>query len=166
MSFKGKFELVSSKRAAGVKLQSFVLTCTNWFSSETVDCMLSDEAGLTPYFFRNQVFKAGRSYRFDYDTVNWTWYQHDYFAILNKNGRIVQKWQLNLTEYGPGECPECHGTEKCKHCNGEGYIYPKGRVELFKKCEACGGTGMCQKCYVPRRKGGFSAPTGIGNGFK
>ena len=167
MSFSGKFELTPQKRLAGTIMYSFVLKNTSWFGSDTVDCMISDEFGRQPFYFRGVKFKAGRSYRFDFDTENWTWCQHDFFAILGKNDKIVKKWQLNLKEYGPGECPECHGTKQCKKCHGQGFIYPLGHPELFKTCQACGGTGTCQRCEIPYRQypsGG--GPTGIGNGFK
>ena len=167
MSFKGKFELTTSKRLSGFRLYSFVLKCTNLFQSETLDCMISDEEHRQPFYFRNQTFKAGRSYRFDFDTVDWQWYQHDYFAILGKGDKILQKWQLNLKEYAPGECPECHGTLKCKKCKGEGFVYPADRIWEFKTCPACGGTGVCQTCEIPKRPGRFGGgATGIGDGFK
>lgn len=167
MGLKGKFELTTSNRLSGFRFYSFVLKCTNLFQSETVDCMISYDGCLQPFIFRNQTFKAGRSYRFDFDTVDWQWYQHDFFAILDKNDIIVEKWQLNLKEYGPGECPECHGTLKCRKCNGQGFIYPPGRVWEYKMCDACGGTGTCHRCDVPKRPGRFGGPpTGIGNGFK
>ena len=167
MSFKGSFELTTSNRMHGFRLWSFVLKCTNLFQSETVDCMISDEFGRQPFFFRQQTFKAGRSYRFDYDTVDWTWHQHDFFAILGNGDKIVQKWQLNLKEYAQGECPDCHGTHKCRKCNGEGFVYPHGHVWEFQTCDACGGTGTCQRCDIPYRPGRFGGPpTGIGNGFR
>ena len=167
MSFRGKFELYPQKRILGTHLYSFVLKCTKFFGSETVDCMISYEGCPMPFFFRDQTFKAGRSYRFDFDTVNWTWYNHDFFAIIDKKGRILKKWELNLKEYAPGECPECHGTKQCKKCHGQGFIYPPGHPEQFKQCNSCGGTGTCHTCDVPVRpysSGG--GPTGIGNGFK
>ncbi len=167
MGFKGKFELVTSNRLNGFRLYSFVLKCTNLFQSETVDCMISDENGQQPFFFREQKFEAGRSYRFDYDTVDWSWYQHDFFAILDKNDRIVQKWQLNLKEYKPGECPECHGTKKCRACNGQAILLSLDSILNMKNCEYCGGTGTCQTCDIPRRPNRFGGPpTGIGNGFR
>ena len=132
-----------------------------------MDCIISDEFNQQPWFFRGQQFKAGRSYRFDFDTVNWQWYQHDYFAILGKNDKIVQRWQLNLKEYGPGECPDCHGTHRCKHCNGQGFTFPPGHLSVYQMCTACGGTGVCQRCDIPLRPGRFGGPpTGIGNGFR
>jgi|GEM_PF-6166132 hypothetical protein len=124
MSFNGKFELAPQKRLAGTVMYSFVLKNTSWFGSETIDCMISDEFGRQPFYFRGVKLKAGRSYRFDFDTENWTWCQHDFFAILGKNDKIVKKWQLNLKEYGPGECPDCHGTKQCRKCHGQGFIYP------------------------------------------
>lgn len=166
MSFKGTFELTTSHRLDGFRFYSFVLKNTDWFGSKTIDCMISDEYGQQPWYFREQTLKAGRSYRFDFDTVNWTWCQHDFFAILGKNDKILQKWQLNLKEYRMGECPDCHGTHKCKYCNGQGYLFNNHTIEI-KRCAACGGTGVCQRCDIPyreRRMGG--QPTGIGNGFK
>lgn len=167
MGFKGKFELTTSTRLPEVRFHSFILKCTNLLLSETVDCMISDEHNQQPFYFRGQTFKAGRSYRFDFDTVDWQWCQHDFFAILGKNDKVVKKWQLNLKEYKPGECPECHGTLKCKKCNGQGFIYPRGRMWEYKTCDACGGAGTCHTCDIPRRAGRFGgSPTGIGNGFK
>lgn len=167
MGFTGKFELITSTRVPGVRLYSFVIRCTNWIQSEKVDCMISDENNRQPFYFRDQTFKAGQSYRFDFDTVDWYWYQHDYFAILGKNDSIVEKWQLNLKEYKQGECPECHGTLKCKNCRGGGYITHPKRTWEFKMCDCCGGTGVCQTCNIPIRPGRFGGPPfGIGNGYK
>ena len=87
--------------------------------------------------------------------------------FVRVNDKIVKKWQLNLKEYGPGECPDCHGTKQCRKCHGQGFLFPLGHPELFKTCQACGGTGTCQRCDIPVRQlpsGG--GPTGIGNGFK
>lgn len=167
MGFSGHFEKVASTRGYGTRMWSFVLKCNSLLFDETVDCMISDANEQQPFFFRAQTFKAGRKYRFDYDTVDWFWYKDDYFAILGKNDRIVKKWTLDLKEYRPGECPTCHGTKKCRRCNGQGYIYPKGKPWEFSECPECGGTAECQTCNVPIRRirpGG--PPTGIGNGFK
>lgn len=167
MSLSGKFELVPQKRLAGTVLYSFVLKNTSWFGSDTVDCMISYEGCPQPFMFRNQTFKAGRSYRFDFDTVDWAWHNHDFFAILDKKGNVLKKWELNLKEYGPGECPECHGTKRCRKCNGQGLVYPPGKTWEYKDCDACGGTGVCQRCDIPvRPHRGGGGPTGIGNGFK
>ena len=151
MSFKGAFELYPQKCLSGTLLYSFVLKNTSWFGSDTFDCMISDEFVRQPFYFRGFKLKAGESHRFDPDTENWIWHQHDFFAILGKNDKIVEKWQLNLKEYAPGECPECHGTKKCRTCHGEGFIYPNGHLWDFKKCPACGGTGICQTCDIPYR---------------
>lgn len=167
MGFSGRFELAPQRRLANTLMYSFVLKNNSWFGSDTIDCVICDEYGRQPWYFRGQVLKAGNSYRFDFDTVNWTWCQHDYFAIIDKNNRIIQKWQLNLREYAPGECPECHGTHKCRKCNGNGFIYPPRHIENLQTCSACGGTGTCRTCYIPvrgYRPGG--TPTGIGHGFR
>ena len=132
--------------------------------------MISDEYGQQPFYFRGITLKAGRSYRFDFDTENWTWYNHDYFAILGKNDKILQKWQLNLKEYGPGECPECHGSgtitseqrtifgsfltkTTCPYCHGSGTTYEK-------TCSECHGKGK----VTNRKTITVKVPAGIDNG--
>ena len=129
---------------------------------DTVDIALCDCYGQNPWYYRDLKFKSGQSYTFDYDTVGWQWCQGDYIAIVDKNNKILQKWHLQIPEYRPGECPECHGTHKCRACNGEGYVYPRGKMWQFKRCERCGGTGICQTCDIPRRKQKFGGgPTGL-----
>lgn len=167
-NFKGKFELYASTRMNGFNFYSFILKCTKWFGSETVDCMISFQNNPTPWYWRSKRFEAGRSYAFNYDTVDWQWYNHDFFAILDKKGNIAQKWELNLKEYGPGECPDCHGTHVCKYCHGQALSFnPSHYMEGIQTCKYCGGTGICQKCNIPIRKSGMGEPpTGIGNGYK
>ena len=166
-NFKGKFETYTSSRMGGFVFHSFVLKCTKWFGSETVDCMISYPNNPNPWYWRNQKFEARHSYQFNFDTVDWQWHNHDFFAILDKKGNIVQKWELNLKEYGPGECPDCHGTHKCKYCNGKGFTFPPSHPEQNQMCKHCGGTGTCQKCNIPTRQGGMGGPpTGIGHGYK
>ena len=129
---------------------------------DTVDIALYDCYGQNPWYYRDLKFKSGQSYTFDYDTVGWEWCQGDFIAIVNKNNKILQKWHLQIPEYRPGECPECHGTHKCRNCNGEGYVYPRGQIWQFKRCEKCGGTGICQTCNIPRRAAKFGGgPTGL-----
>lgn len=166
MSFKGTFKRIPSKRLANVIVLSFELKCTNMIFGETVDVGLFPADGSQPWYYRNLQFKAGQTYVFNFDTVDWEWYQGDYAAILGKNDKIIDKWELRLKEYGPGECPDCHGTLKCKACHGQGFVYPRGRIEEFKTCMACGGTGICKTCHVPRRKPKFGGPpTGFGRSF-
>ena len=166
MGFKGHFEIAPQKRLLNTHLYSFVLKNTDFFGSETIDCMISYEGCPTPFIFRDQTLKAGRSYRFDFDTVNWTWCNHDFFAIIDKNNKILKKWELDIKEYAPGECPECHGTKKCRKCNGTGFVYPQGKMWEYQTCDSCGGTGICHTCDIPvRQHHGGGGPTGIGNGF-
>lgn len=162
-NFKGKFDLYTSTRLRGFRFYKFELKCTKWFGSEMCDCMISFDHNPNPWYFRNQKFKAGHTYVFSFDTVEGLqWYNHDFFALLNKKGEIVQKWELKLKEYGPGECPDCHGTKKCKYCHGKGFVYPPTHPELYKMCEECGGTGTCHTCDIPVRQGVMGgAPTGI-----
>ena len=151
MSLKGTFErrMMIQSRVGGVAIYSFTLSNTDWFGSETFDSMLCDGAGLQPRFYRGLKLKAGESMRFDYETVGWSWCQGDFFAILGRKDKIEKSWPLNLKEYRPGECPECHGTRKCSHCKGQGYsfVFQSG----LSSCPYCGGTGVCQTCNVPRR---------------
>ncbi len=127
MSFKVNFIKKSSNRLAGIITVSCTITCTNWMFGDTVDIALYDCYGQNPWYYRDLKFKSGQSYTFDYDTVGWQWCQGDYIAIVDKNNKILQKWHLQIPEYRPGECPECHGTHKCRACNGEGYVYREVR---------------------------------------
>lgn len=155
MSLKGSFEKRISTRMNGITIYSFVLTNTEWLGSDTFDCMLCDAGGQQPWYYREQRLKAGESMRFDFDTVGWTWCQGDFFAILGRRDKIDKSWKLQLKEYRPGECPECHGTDRCGHCGGQGYSFSiNGGVS---QCPYCGGTGICQTCYIPRRKPVMSA---------
>lgn len=149
MALKGTFEKKLSAKVNGIIIYSFTITNTEWFGNETFDCMLCDAAGQQPWYYRNQKLKSGEAMRFDFDTVGWSWCQGDFFAILGRKDKIEKSWQLRLREYRPGECPECHGTCKCGHCNGQGYSFSfNGGVS---QCPYCGGTGICQTCYIPRR---------------
>jgi len=150
MSFTGKFNRILSKKS-GVMIHSFSLTCSNWLQSETIDFMLSDAQTTQPWYYRQQTIKAGGVLVFNYDNCGWQWCQGDYFAILNPNGSIGQGWQLNLKEYAPGECPECHGTHKCAHCKGQGIWADLRYGTGIQTCQYCGGTGICGTCNIPRR---------------
>lgn len=163
MGFKGTFTKVESKRLAGCIIISFSLKCTNLMFGETIDVAIFPSNGGQPWYFRDLKFRAGETYVFNFDTVDWNWCQGDWAAIVGKHDKIIQRWPLQLREYRPGECPSCHGSHKCKACRGEGYVYPPGRTWEFKRCIQCGGTGICQTCYVPKRGGGtsFGGPTGL-----
>lgn len=152
-SFKGQFNWIQSMRQGGCKAISFTLTCTNIFQSETFDAVIIDGTGqLQPMFFNQLTLSAKKSFHFDMDTVGWDWCQGDTFAILDKNRQIDKhaKWTLNIKVPAPGECRECHGTHKCKQCNGTGIITNNYTHEI-SSCEVCHGTGICQTCYVPFR---------------
>lgn len=170
MSFKGQFYWIQSIRQGGRKAISFTLTCTNIFQSETFDATIVAGTGqVQPMMFRQQTIKAKESFRFDFDTVDWDWCQGDIFAILDKKGQMAQKWVLNLKTYAPGECPECHGTHKCRQCNGTGIITNR-RSHTINSCTVCNGTGICQTCFIPMRNtsiisGGNPIYTPTGNTY-
>ena len=153
MSFKGQFNWIQSMRQGGRKAISFTVTCTNPFKSETFHAAIIDCTGQQqPMLFSQLSLGAKKSFRFDMDTVGWDWCQGDTFAVLDKNGQMGKdnKWTLNIHVPAPGECRDCHGTHKCKLCNGTG-IATNNYTHEISSCEVCHGTGICQTCYVPFR---------------
>ena len=165
----GTFSKIASQKVEGMRIISFSLKCTNWLQSETIDFMLSDAQNNQPWYYRQQTIKAGGVFTFNFDTCGWQWYQGDFFAILDKKGKIEQSWQLRLKEYAPGECPECHGTHKCGHCRGQGVWADLKYGTGIQTCPYCGGTGVCDTCNIPRRSfqaapQNFSFDTGSSRG--
>jgi DnaJ-class molecular chaperone len=52
-----------------------------------------------------------------------------------------------------GSCEQCHGTGKCRACNGRGSLIVssvKKDLTIFKRttCEFCFGTGKCLACQA------------------
>lgn len=167
MSFRGEFNWIQCLHQGGRKAISFTLKCTNMFQTETFDAAIIDGNGqLQPMMFRQQRLAANKSLRFDFDTVGWDWCQGDTFAIIDKKGQMDKKnkWTLNLRVPAPGECRECHGTHKCKYCNGTGMITNHRQHEI-ESCTACHGTGVCQNCYVPFRNGAAGGTVGMGSTY-
>lgn len=153
MALKGEFGMFFPNRFLGhIKVWQFVLKNTNMVFSETFDFMLCDCYGQQPFFFRGVKLKPGQSLAFNYDTVDWAWCQDDYAAIIDANNRVLKKWIFHIREYAPGECPECHGTKKCKSCRGQGWVYPPGHIERGERCQRCGGGGKCITCDITYRK--------------
>lgn len=152
MSLKGSYSIYAPNRLSGmIRLWQFVLKNTNLMFSEKFDIVISDCYGQRPFYFRKLQLKAGQSFAFNVDTVDWQWCQDDFAAIIDSNNRIIKKWPFHLKEYGPGECPECHGMHKCKSCHGQGFVYPRNKIWEYRSCERCGGTGVCMTCNIPRR---------------
>lgn len=163
MALKGTFSWFNSLHQGGRKAISFTLTCDNMFQTESFDCAIVDGTGQLPPQIRRQLkLRPKESFRFDYDTCQWDWCQGDFFAILGKNDKVEKRWDLNLKMYGPGECPECHGTHKCIQCNGSGTIHNR-HIHTYSNCTTCNGTGVCQTCYVPIRQGSNLANQVYGN---
>ena len=162
MGIKGEFYRKMSTRFHGLPIISFVIKNTNFFQKEVIRLSITSSIHHDTWYWRNLELKSGTGMEISYDTTNWEICQGDIVFLLGENDEILDQWQLQLPEYGPGECPECHGSEKCATCNGEGYVYPRGRVEEFKPCPKCGATGVCQTCYVPRRvPKSAGGPTGL-----
>lgn len=157
MSLRGSFEWFRSLHQGGRKAISFTLTCRNMFQREIFDCAIIDSTGQTPPLIRRQLaLKPNESFTFNFDTCGWDWCQGDFFAILEKNDKVGQRWDLNLKVYGRGECPECHGSHRCGKCNGTGTI-KDARSHTLSACTTCSRTGVCQTCYVPVRVGSTMA---------
>ena len=153
MGLQGTFSLYKPSRLGNsIVLWQFVLKNTNLLMSETFDLMVCDCYKQRPAYFRNIKLKAGQSIAVNLDTEDWTWCQDDFAAIIDAGNNIKKKWLFHIKEYGPGECPGCHGTHKCRYCHGEGFIYPRNKIWEARSCEHCGGTGTCMRCDIPRRK--------------
>lgn len=163
MGLKGTFEWYKSLRTGGRKAISFTLKCDNILQSETFDCaIMRGDGSIQPMVFRQLKLKANQAVQFNYDTIDWQWCNGDTFAILGKKDKIKQRWDLSISTYAPGECPECHGTHKCRICSGRGFVYLPNRS--IEQCSACFSTGICQECYVPQRnEQTFHSPTHIEN---
>jgi len=165
MGFKGKFKQMHCNRLGG-KMWSFELTNTDWFGKSVYNIGIYDIYRQNPWFWRNQVLKSGDTVAFNYDTVDWLFCQGDTVVLMDNNDNVLDSWTLQLREYGPGECPECHGSHVCRRCGGQGHVWPRGKMEEYAKCPDCDGTGICQTCNVPRREPRYGGvPTGL-NPFK
>lgn len=148
MDLEGKYEWVNSKRT-GNPIVSFVLHSKRWLRDERFDVMIQDAAGIrAPKVFSNLCLEHGKSYRFDFDTVDWNWQVGDGFVITRRNGKNVNlRWIFNASGPDGGECPECHGTHTCTVCNGRGTLMDS--MHNVRTCQKCHGTGRCQTCYIP-----------------
>lgn len=163
MGFIGSFDWFTSLHQGGKRAISFTLTCKNMLMPETFDCAIIDSTGQQLTQIRRRLkLKPNESFTFNYDTCGWDWCQGDFFAILGKNDKIQERWDLNLRVYGRGECPECHGSHRCVKCNGTGTIRNQ-HTHTISTCPTCNGTGVCQKCYVPMRSGTNLANEVYGN---
>lgn len=154
MGFKGKFKQVHCNKLGG-RMWSFELTNTDWFGQSVYNIGIYDIFRQNPWFWRNQVLGSGDTVAYNYDTVDWSFCQGDTVVLLDDNDQILQQWTLEIPEYGPGECPECHGSHVCRKCGGQGFLFPQRGDEVVVKCPDCDGLGTCQTCYVPRRERRF-----------
>lgn len=162
MGLKGSFDTYQSPRAGGMKKVGFVLTCDNMFQKESFDAAIMSADGVTqPMVFRGLELDAKRSFRFDYDTVGWDWCNGDSFCILGKKDSVKKRWEMKMQQYAPGECPDCHGSQKCSYCSGRGFV--RGNGITLDQCPHCYGTGVCQRCHVSQRNPVMPVPTAYDN---
>lgn len=167
MGFKHKFERIPfffSEKVSFLKW-SLTITCTNWLMGETVDILLVPSDGSQPWRYKNLHFNAGGSYRFDMETERWEWFQGDKAIILGRGDKVIAEFVFRMTEYGPGECPECHGTKICRTCDGRIYDFKPAARSLYltelTHCPRC-NAGKCPTCDIPYRKKKFQqGPTGL-----
>lgn len=155
MAIDGTFMQFSGVAYAGVvrTIWSLRIANTSLLGSEDVQLMLSDRLGSQQQQLRFTL-RARQSEQIDVRTVGWDWCRGDYAALLHGN-RIRTRWDFPP----PMEtCPECHGSHRCLRCGGTGRFMIGG--EQFV-CRACGGSGICQRCFVPERNhgnAGFTSP--------
>lgn len=148
MDLEGRYEWITSRRTGSPAI-SFVLHSTRWIRDEHFDAVLIDATGIRPpKTFNNLCLEHGKSYRFDFDTIDWEWRAGDSFVITRRNGKDVNlKWVFDSKGPSEGECPECHGTHICSACNGRGHLIDSHHT--IQTCQRCHGTGRCQTCYIP-----------------
>ncbi len=128
---------------------SLLITCKRWFKTEKVAFRLVDGSGQIPPKDDYIELAAGMSFRIDYDNYGWDWCDGDYIIIFDTRGREYERKVFRMRTYGPGECPECHGSHQCAACHGTGRITDE--MHMVSTCQRCLGTGLCQTCYVPTR---------------
>lgn len=159
MGFKGTFSWFNSLHQGGRKAISFTLKNTNMLLPATFNAAIVDGSNIvsTKYFFGLRL-DAGKAAVFNADNEAWDWAQGDFFAIIDNNKKILERWDLNLPEKAPGECPECHGSHQCAHCGGNGRILDS-YTHCYEMCQACRGTGYCQTCFIPMRHNSPFSPT-------
>ena len=141
-------------RKGGQLSYALRITCTRWLKTEKVAYTIVDGSGQLPPQQGYMELKAGQYKVIDYDHPpgEWDWCDGDFIIIYDSKGREYDRHVFRMTTYGPGECPECHGSHHCATCHGTGRI--TDRMHMVSTCPRCLGTGVCQKCYVPTRNGG------------
>ena len=157
MAIKGFFRQQTAVMPSGIqrKIVTLMLTNSNWLGHEQFDVVFSDMGHVNTATFDIEL-KAGQSIELDVRNTGWDWCMGDYAAIVDKKGREQQRWDFKPRIYGPGECPECHGTRRCAACQGRGQ-WPD-RTNRLVICHNCMGSGQCQTCYVPVRGANDSFP--------
>lgn len=155
MNLKGTFNRVVSQKT-GLPMYSFTLRNTALLYAETVDCLIRDATGSKTRTYRELKVHSRGEVIFNEDTCGWNWCRGDSFCILGRRDKVQHSWTFSPKEYAPGECPECHGTQACRHCGGQGYLAVLGSP--VQRCPHCGGTGTCQTCYIPVRRSGLYRP--------
>ena len=115
---------------------------------------------LSGLFDENFQLKGDGTYHVKVEGAYWGGYSK---TVHMENGRIVEGSRFdsdtqNTVNTNPGttphndnytnpvkkheaQCQGCHGTGKCRHCGGTGYVN-----NYKSKCSLCHGTGRCQSC--------------------
>ncbi len=150
MALKGSFrkQLAVLPNGTQRNIYSFVLLNTDWFGQQSFKIVLSD-MGMGHQAPFDISLKAGKAIELDIRNTGWDWCMGDFAMIVDKNGKEKMRWSFSPQIYAPGTCPECHGTHRCKACDGRGKWVDKMRNYVY--CPICHGTGQCQTCYVPIR---------------
>ena len=158
MALKGTFRKQLAVLPDGTQrnIYSLVLTNTDWLGQQQFTIVLSD-MGMSKKASFDITLKSGKAIELDVRNTGWDWCMGDFAMVVDKKGREKERWNFTPKVYAPGTCPECHGTHRCKACDGRGQWFDKTRRAVI--CPTCHGTGQCQTCFVPVREGSPSYST-------
>ena len=150
MALKGSFrkQLAVLPNGTQRNIYSFVLHNTDWVGQQKFTIVFSDMGMIKTASFDIQL-KSGKAVELDVRNTGWDWCMGDFAMIVDKKGKVKMRWNFSPPVYPAGSCPECHGTHRCKACDGRGRWVDKSRNYVY--CPSCHRTGQCQTCYVPVR---------------
>lgn len=150
MAINGSFrkQLAVLPNGTQRNIYSFILHNDDWFGSQQLTVVLADMGMVHHQSFTIEL-KAGQAIELDVRNTSWDWCIGDVAIILDKKGKEKKRWSFQPRVYGVGECPDCHGTHRCRACDGRGRWPDNMRNYVY--CPTCHGTGVCQTCYIPTR---------------
>lgn len=157
MAINGSFrkQLAVLPNGTQRNIYSLVIHNSDWIGSQQLTVVFAD-MGMVHQASFNIELKSGQTIELDVRNTSWDWCMGDVAIILDKKGKEKVRWSFSPHVYRAGECPECHGTHRCKACDGRGRWTDKMRN--YVSCPTCHGTGQCQTCYIPTRDENGESP--------